>query len=129
MQPNKQEFLANLAGALRDIRRETEEQFSQDFWRENCQERDAHEENCWIEVRLQAVPDQEAEGCVSWGLYHGDPQGDRDGRGFWGCTSLGLWLQAPGEEAPTCDREARALLYGVLDMWCDEGEVPPPWLH
>ncbi|NCC58490.1 MAG: hypothetical protein EOM17_12795 [Synergistales bacterium] len=130
--PNKQEFLARLAGALRELRRETEGQFTADFWRENCQEQDDGAEGCWVDVRLQALPDPEAEGGVLWSLYHGDPQGDRDGRGFWGQTSLGLWLQNPGEEVRSCGREAQELLDGVLDMWIDcltEGEEgPPAWL-
>lgn len=125
----RQRFLDNLQGALQEIRNETEAMFSRDFWLANCQEND-QEEDCWIEVRLQGLPNPDEEDGVSWGLYHGDPQGDGDGRGFWGQTSLRLW--ASEEEEGDCLPEAHDLLNGCLDHWIDclqEGdEGPPAWL-
>jgi hypothetical protein len=130
----RQRFLGNLAGALKEIRRETEAMFDPDFWRENCQDSfwyDGEQESCWIDVRLQALPDPEAEDEVSWGLYSGDPQGDGDRRGFWGQTSLRLWTSEEEQEGDL-RRASHDLLSQVLDMWTDclqEGEEgPPAWL-
>lgn len=127
----RQRFILNLQGALKEIRRETEDMFSRDFWQENCQDSFGYEgEDCWIEVRLQALPNPDEEDGVSWGLYYGDPQGDGDGRGFWGSVSLLLWTSE--EEEDDLEADARALLSECLDMWSDclqEGdEGPPAWL-